>query len=183
MKKYVVRNKITQQVFGKFDTQNQANKKLVEYITENDEDSCSDEAGFLSIFDFEVKEEDVQEIASYEDAKALLGLSDEPLMTICGVSKHHGKALLALSKLFTIADAWNKEDGFVPDFSNEKQRKYYPWFEYNKGAAGFVCANTHWTATKAHATAGSLLCFATRERALAFGTQFKDLYNDFLLMQ
>lgn len=183
MKKYVVRNKTTQQVFGKFDTQNQASEKLVEYITENNEDYCSDEAGFLSIFDFEVKEEEVQEIASYEDAKALLGLSDEPLMTICGVSKHHEKALLALSKLFTIAEAWNNEDGFVPDFSNEEQRKYFPWFEYNKGAAGFVCANSYWAATGAAASVGSRLCFATRERAIAFGKQFEGLYNDFLLMQ
>lgn len=183
MKKYVVRNKTTQQVFGKFDTQNQASEKLVEYITENNEDYCSDEAGFLSIFDFEVKEEEVQEIASYEDAKALLGLSDEPLMTICGVSKHHEKVLLALSKLFTIAEAWNKEDGFVPDFSNEEQRKYFPWFEYNKGAAGFVCASTNWAATLAYAHVGSRLCFATRERAIAFGKQFEGLYNDFLLMK
>lgn len=183
MKKYVVRNKTTQQVFGKFDTQNQASEKLVEYITENNEDYCSDEAGFLSIFDFEVKEEEVQEIASYEDAKALLGLSDEPLMTICGVSKHHEKALLALSKLFTIAEAWNNEDGFVPDFSNEEQRKYFPWFEYNKGAAGFVCASTFWAAATADAHVGSRLCFATRERAIAFGKQFEGLYNDFLLMQ
>ena len=184
MKMYVVKNKTTKDVFGKFDTQNQASEKLVEYITENNEGYCSNEAGFLSIFDFEVKEEEVQEVASYEDAKAILGLSDESLMTICGVSKHHAKGLLALSKLFTIAEAWNKEDGFVPDFSNEEQRKYFPWFEYNKGAAGFVCVNTDWTATYAIASAGvgSRLCFATRERAIAFGTQFKDLYNDFLLL-
>ena len=182
MKKYVVRNKTTQQVFGKFDTQNQASEKLVEYITENNEDYCSDEAGFLSIFDFEVKEEEVQEVANYEAAKAILGLSDEPLITICGVSKHHANALLALSRLFTIAEAWNKEDGFVPDFSNEEQRKYFPWFEYNKGAAGFVCAPEHWSATSETAGVGSRLCFATRERAIAFGTQFKDLYNDFLLL-
>lgn len=183
MRKYVVRSKTTQQVFGKFETQNQASEKLVEYIKENNENYCSDEAGFLSIFDFEVKEEEVQEVANYEAAKDILGLSDEPLITICGVSKHHAKALLALSKLFTIAEAWNKEDGFVPDFSNEEQRKYFPWFEYNKGYAGFVYANTTWAATHATADVGSRLCFATRERALAFGNQFEELYNDFLLMQ
>lgn len=182
MKKYVVRNKTTQQVFGKFETQNQASEKLVEYITEQNDDVCSDEEGFLFIFDFEVKEEEVQEIASYEDAKAILGLSDESLMTICGVSKHHAKGLLALSKLFTIAEAWNKEDGFVPDFSNEEQLKYFPWFEYNKGSAGFVCADTNWTATAADASVGSRLCFATRERAFDFGKKFESLYNDFLLL-
>ena len=180
MKRYVVRNKTTQQVFGKFDTQNQASEKLVEYITEQNDEVCSDEDGFLSIFDFDVQEEEVQEIASYEDAKTYLGLSDEPLMTICGINKHHAKALLALSKLFTIAEAWNKEDGFVPDFSNEEQRKYFPWFKYNKGSAGFVCAHTYWAAT--NASVGSRLCFATSERAFDFGKKFESLYNDFLLL-
>lgn len=180
MKKYVVRNKTTNEVLGKFDTKNQASEKLVEYITEKNDDVCSDEDGFLSIFDFDVQEEEVQEIVSYEDAKKYLGLSDEPLMIICGVNKHHEKALLAFLKLFTIAEAWNKEDGFVPDFSNENQYKYFPWFEYNKDAAGFVCAHTHWTATCA--SVGSRLCFATRERAFDFGKKFESLHNDFLLL-
>lgn len=183
MKKYVVRNKTTNEVLGKFNTKNQANEKLVEYITEKNDDVCSDGDGFLSIFDFDVQEEEVQEIASYEDARTYLGLSDEPLMTICGVSKYHERALLALSKLFTIAEAWNKEDGFVPDFSNKNQYKYFPWFEYNKDAAGFVFANTYWTASVANAAVGSRLCFATRERAFDFGSKFEGLYNDFLLMQ
>lgn len=182
MKRYVVRNKTTQQVFGKFDTQNQASEKLIEYITEQNDEVCSDEDGFLSIFDFDVQEEEVQEIASYKDAKKYLGLSDEPMMTICGVKKYHKKALLAISKLLTIAEAWNKEDGFTPDFSNEEQRKYQPWFQYNKGDAVFVCTHATWTATYVHATVSYRLCFATHERAIAFGKKFEGLYNDFLLM-
>ena len=180
MKKYVVRNKTTNEVLGKFSTKNQASEKLIEYITEKNDDVCSDDDGFLSIFDFGVQEEEVQEIASYEDARTYLGLSDEPLMTICGVNKRHEKALLALSKLFTIAEAWNKEDGFVPDFSNENQYKYLPWFEYNKDSADFVF--TDWAATTAGANVCSRLCFATRERAFDFGKKFESLYNDFLLL-
>lgn len=182
MKKYVVRNKTTNEVLGKFSTKNQASEKLIEYITEENDDVCSDDDGFLSIFDFGVQEEEVQEIASYEDARTYLGLSDEPLMTICGVNKHHEKALLALSKLFTIAEAWNKEDGFVPDFSNEDQYKYFPWFEYNNYTAGFVFSATNWAVTTEDAGVGSRLCFATRERAFDFGKKFESLYNDFLLL-
>lgn len=37
-------------------------------------------------------------------------------------------ALIALNKLFTIAEAWNKLDGFVPDFSNWSQNKWTPLF-------------------------------------------------------
>lgn len=182
MKKYVVRNKTTNKVLGKFDTKNQASEKLVEYITEKNDDVYSDEDGFLSIFDFDVQEEEVQEIASYEDARTYLGLSDEPLMTICGVNKRHEKALLALSKLFTIAEAWNKEDGFVPDFSDWEQDKWFPWFKYDNDVAGFVYACTANAPTGADAYFGSRLCFATRERSHAFGKKFESLYNDFLLL-
>lgn len=182
MKKYVVINKTTNEVLGKFCTKNQVSEKLVEYITEQNDDVCSDEDGFLSIFDFDVQEEEVQEIASYEDAKKYLGLSDEQLMKIWVVNKHHEKALLALSKLCTIEEAWNKEDGFVPDFSNETQHKYFPSFEYNKDTAGFVCVSTSWTVARSSAYLGSRLCFATRERAFDFGKKFESLYNDFLLL-
>ena len=48
MKKYVVRNKTTNEVLGKFDTKNQASEKLVEYITEKNDNVCSDEDDFLS---------------------------------------------------------------------------------------------------------------------------------------
>lgn len=181
MKKYVVRNKTTNKVLGKFDTKNQASEKLVEYITEKNDDVYSDEDGFLSIFDFDVQEEEVQEIASYEDARTYLGLSDEPLMTICGVNKRHEKALLALSKLFTIAEAWNKEDGFVPDFSDWEQDKWFPWFVYDKDAAGFVYACTANAPTVAYALIGSRLCFKSSARAAQFGKQFADLYNKVFL--
>jgi len=182
MKKYVVRNKTTQQVFGKFDTQNQASEKLVEYITEKNDDVCSDEDGFLSIFDFDVQEEEVQMIASYEEAKRYLNIPSGLHIVMHEANPNLCKALLALHKLFTIAEAWNKEDGFVPDFNDARQYKYSPLFEYSEDAAGFVCADASWAATYANASVGSRLCFSTCERAFDFGKKFESLYNDFLLL-
>ena len=75
----------------------------------------------------------------------------------------HIEALVALNRLFTIAEAWNKADGFVPDFSDWKQNKWYPWFKYDKDAAGFVYAITADTPTAAHANFGSRLCFIPNE--------------------
>lgn len=173
MKKYIVINKTTQQVFGKFDEHETAVQELLI--------SLQNSGRTTEVFDFVVNEEEVQEIASYEEACDYLGLPKSDI-AMC-VSDKHNKALIALAKLFTIAEAWNKEDGFVPDFSNENQYKYFPWFEYNKDAAGFVFACTDWTAAYASAPVGSRLCFATRERAFDFGKQFEDLYNDFLLMR
>lgn len=97
------------------------------------------------------------------------------------INPKHIEALIALNKLFTIAQAWNKEDGFVPDFSDWEQDKWFPWFVYNKDAAGFVCANTTYAPTFAYATVGSRLCFKSSARAAQFGKQFAELYNKVFL--
>lgn len=110
-------------------------------------------------------------IDSYEKAADYLGED----------AKNHQKALLALEKLIVIAEAWNKQDGFVPDFSNRNQYKYFPRFAYNDKAAGFVYANTTNAAADTIAYFGSRLCFKSEERATQFGKQFIDLWNDFLL--
>ena len=93
------------------------------------------------------------------------------------------KALVALNELFTIAQAWNKEDNFTPDFSNRNQTKWFPWFVYSNAAAGFVFASSTNTATNAAANFGSRLCFKTSDRARQFGEQFIDLWNDVLLFR
>ena len=97
------------------------------------------------------------------------------------INLKHIKALIALNKLFTIAQAWNKEDGFVPDFSDWEQDKWFPWFTYDKDAAGFVFAYTNGTPTIANANISSQLCFKTPERAEQFGKQFVDMYNEIFL--
>ena len=94
---------------------------------------------------------------------------------------HHLNASIALNKLFTIAQAWNKEDGFVPDFSDCNQDKWFPWFKYDEDAAGFVYSSTNNATTHAYAASGSRLCFKSSERAEQFGKQFADLYNKVFL--
>ena len=110
-------------------------------------------------------------IDSYEAAADYLGED----------AKNHQKALTALVNLIVIAEAWNKQDGFVPDFSNRNQGKWFPWFIYNDKATGFVFAYTNNADMTTAAFYGSLLCFKTEERAEQFGKQFIDLWNDFLL--
>ena len=119
------------------------------------------------------------EVDSFESACEYLGI--EHKFAVCGSDNKHHKAMVSLFKLITIAEAWNKEDEFVPDFSNRNQYKYFPWFQYNDNSAGFVCADTDFAATYACARVGSRLCFKTESRAKRFGIQFIELWNDFLL--
>lgn len=89
-------------------------------------------------------------------------------------------ALIALNKLFTIAEAWNKLDGFVPDFSNWSQNKWTPLFEQTTSTKRLELSITC-KFTEVNESFGPRLCFKTHERAWQFGTQFLDLYNQVFL--
>ena len=112
-------------------------------------------------------------INSYEAAADYLG----------GNAKNHQKALTALMKLIVIAEAWNKQDEFVPDYGNINQDKWFPWFRYDNKSAGFVYEESDRTSTDAESILGSRICFKSPERTKQFGTQFINLWNDFLLFR
>mgnify|MGYP003499661491 FL=1 len=182
-----------------FDAKVDAIEAMNEEIdTYNDKYNLTEEEG-LSPFDFtmdvvdvEEKKEDNDIEKDFEDAREKLDsfnvTSDEAAkhfdslaQLIRNANPRHIKALIALNKLFTIAEKWNKEDGFVPDFSNKGQWKYYPWFKYEVESAGFVCSSNV-TASAASARLGSRLCFNSASRAEEFGKKYVDLYNEVFLL-
>lgn len=127
-----------------------------------------------------VKRKHSEKVANFEDA-ARLALLGNVTRLITDINPKHIKALIALNELFTIAEAWNKEDGFVPDFSDNEQDRWFPWFKYDKNTARFVYAFTNNSPILGYAYFGSRLCFKTTERAKQFGKQFEDLYNKVFL--
>lgn len=209
MKEYIVtRTKDEKTVIGKFadkaDAVDAMNDYIDEFNNENDLDSSDDD--FLTPFDFTLEVVETKEVNEYitnfEEARKNLGGKSNADFTVSqkilsgntvnlkdvtrlvnDINPKHVKALISLNELFTIAEAWNKEDGFVPDYSNYNQDKWFPWFVYDKGSAGFVSANTNFTSSSAYALIGSRLCFKTANRARQFGKQFIDLWNDVLLFK
>lgn len=132
-----------------------------------------------------VKRKRSKKVAHLQEA-ARLALLGNVARLVTDINPKHLKALIALNKLFTIAEAWNKEDGFFPNFSDWEQDKWFPQFRYNDDAAGFVCADaqymsTHYTPTNVAAYINSRLCFKTSERAAQFGKLFVDLFNKIFL--
>lgn len=123
-----------------------------------------------------VKRKHSEKVAHLQEA-ARLALFEDVARLVTDINPKHIKALIALNELFTIAEAWNKEDDFVPDFSDWNQDKWFPWFKYDEDVAGFVYVSTASTPADAYAPFGFRLCFKTSERAEQFGKQFDDLYN------
>lgn len=205
MKKFVLIQNGKEKPVGKYATKAEAADVMEQIIDDNNDDLDSDDENYLTAFDFRLEEVEVEEIneivLSFDDARAYLNgkpnndftVSKKVLSGNCvqladvarlvqDVNPNHIKALVALNELFTIAEAWNKADNFVPDFSDASQSKYFPWFVYDKGVAGFVYASTHYAPSTTTANIGSRLCFKTRNRAIQFGKQFVDLYNQVFLL-
>lgn len=193
MKKYIIKNAdgseqaVMQAVH---ESREEAGRVLMRYLSYHNENW--DVGSHLSPFDFileEVEHTEVNEvITDFESARKELGLkpntcynlSEHVPKFVSDINPKHIEALIALNKLFTIAQAWNKEDGFVSDFSDCEQDKWFPWFKYDEVAAKFIYVNTGSTSIDIPAF-GSHLCFKTFERAEQFGKQFVDLYNEVFL--
>lgn len=204
MKKYRIKNAdgseqtVMQAVH---ESRKEAGRELMRYLSYHNENWDVD--NHLSPFDFvleEVECGDINEvITDFESARETLGgkpntdfyvvkrkLSgkvaqfEDVARLVTDINPKHIKALIALNKLFTISEAWNKEDGFVPDFSDRCQDKWIPWFDYDKNTARFMFRNTFNAPTNAY-NFSSRLCFKTFARAKQFGKQFAKLYNKVFL--
>ncbi|MCM1543671.1 MAG: hypothetical protein NC110_00070 [Ruminococcus sp.] len=178
---------------------------FLDYVNDFNDDVV-DDADKVSIFDYELAVEEVkdvnEEITDYQTARAYLGgkpnlqfkvaqqadtmtttvpTLEDVTRLVQSLNPSHVQALQALNELFTIAQAWNKADNFMPDYSNRNQDKWFPWFVYDADAAGFVSANTYGAPSYTYASLGSRLCFKTANRARQFGKQFIDLWNKVLM--
>lgn len=204
MKKYILKLlKDDGYVCGEFFTKQQAAEEMNIFIADYNKIVSSDKQ--ITPFDFKLEEVDLdginEAVNEYKKARLFLGIKpnmefylarrnseaialpfEETSQFLEDLNPRHLKALSALNKLFTIAEAWNKADDFVPDFSNTNQYKYYPWFFYDKDAAGFVVALTLNTASHTYVNFGSRLCFKTANRAHQFGKMFTDLFNEIFLL-
>jgi len=79
-------------------------------------------------------------------------------------------------KLKTVTKALN--EGWVPDWTNDKQQKWYPYFRLSSGV--FVFHDTDYYCSNAYAGHGSRLCFPSDELATYAGKQFSEIYKGFM---
>jgi hypothetical protein len=108
---------------------------------------------------------------SYEDACRELG--EQPITD-------WGDATLdeiAYKKLKVIAKALN--EGWQADYSNNNQKKWYPYFYMSP--SGFAFYDTYHGCSYPHAGRSARLCFKDDATAEYAGKQFLKLWEDFIL--
>ena len=114
-------------------------------------------------------------VKTFEDARKLTGRPDVP--DFSNLPTDMRKHFEAQYKMIVIAEALN--EGWIPDWDNYNEYKYYPWFEMSPSSFAFydsLCAYA-----LADAGSGSRLCLKNKELSEYCGKQFIDLWKQFII--
>lgn len=116
-------------------------------------------------------------IKSFEDVLKVIQPTDTLELAILSYSGKNARLIgqRAFLMVQMIAEVLN--EGWKPDWSDSDEYKYYPWFEFKKGFGFSEATYDSWDAGTG---VGSRLCFKNRELAEYAGSQFQDIYNEFL---
>ena len=115
-----------------------------------------------------------KDIKTFEDACNYLGIDPDDITRGNNTSDE-----LAYKKLKVITKALN-ENNWTPDFTNDNQKKWYPYFKVSSSGFGFSVASYFCAFTDT--SCGSRLCVSTQEKADYFGRQFESLWEQFLMI-
>ena len=122
------------------------------------------------------KPRDWKDIKTFEDACEALGITTNSHTPI--FDEDEAPDEIAYKKLKVIVAAINQ--GWVPDWTNSNQYKYYPYFNLSSGS-GF--SGHDYDDRYSYSHVGSRLCFESREKCLYAAEQFKDIYEDFFIIK
>lgn len=74
-------------------------------------------------------------------------------------------------------------DGWKPNWSDYNENKYYPWFNMNDSSAPLGFSYIDFVCDYTDTNLGARLCYKNRELAKYAGTQFLELYRDFMVIE
>jgi len=94
------------------------------------------------------------------------------------LQKRKASDLTSADKLMIICRVLNGD--WLPDWTDYSQYKYYPWFTHK---SGFGLSYGDCVYARTDASVGARLCYKTSDLAKYAGTQFADLYNDYLTLK
>ena len=120
---------------------------------------------------------DYKTIKTFEDACQKLGIDPAHLPDTSMIPAEFAKPIIAVYKLMIIFKAIN--NGWIPDWSNRNQYKYYAWFWVSSSGVGFSPSGYGYSGTRT--TVGSRLCTDTSDKAEYIAEQFKSEYQEYLL--
>jgi len=120
---------------------------------------------------------DYKTIKTFEDACRKLDIDPTKLPDVSGIPEEFATPIVAAYKLMIIYKAIN--NGWIPNWNNCAQWKYYPW--YGVLSSGFGFSGSGYDCDGTGASVGSRLCTDSSDKALYISEQFKKEYEDYFL--
>lgn len=121
---------------------------------------------------------DYKKIKTFKNACKILKLDPWNLPEVSSIPDKYRQSVIAGYKLRIIFEAIN--NGWLPEWGNKIQLKYFPWFVI--GSSGFTIEGTGTSIDYTHTSVGTLFCTDTREKAIYIAEQFKQEYQEYLLL-
>jgi hypothetical protein len=120
---------------------------------------------------------DVKErIKFIDDAIKELGDNDPEVLDLLVLQKSNvSEHIIYNQMLVVIVKALN--EGWVPDWQNDDQWKYYPWFYMDDSSAPGRFSFDGSADRRSDSTVGSRLCFKSRELSDYSANQFLEIYK------
>lgn len=120
----------------------------------------------------------LERIKTYEDAcedQGITPLDQTDFLFLPDIDQKHA---FAAHKINTIIRSLN--EGWVPDWNNSSEYKYYVWYKWAGSGSGFTCVG--YDCGCAYSIVGSRLHFKTRELAQYFAKTFIKEINDYFII-
>jgi hypothetical protein len=131
-----------------------------------------------SLFGKLVPENITDKVKTFEDACEVLNIDSAVVLPpINPVLSKDVESIYAYIQLIIITRALN--EGWEPDWDDDDEYKYYPWF-YMQSGSGFRLGYVG--VYFGHSFVGSRLCFQKEEVAKYAATQFLDIYKQFMTL-
>jgi len=122
-----------------------------------------------------------KKITSFETACEDQGLNPSDLPIVNHLPEWMQQSIIDYYKLSVIIRSLN--EGWVPNFNDWNEDKYFNFFYANFGAAaGVGCVDSKRVPSSTSTILGSRLCFKTRKLAIYAAEKFEALYRSYLLL-
>ncbi len=120
-------------------------------------------------------------IKTMTDVYAAKGTTESEFLPYANPETDLQKGVNAAAKLFLLAEVLN--EGWKPDWNDNNQRKYYPWFDMEDSAGAGSGFSHDYYYVFSFSDFGSRLVFKTWELAKFAAEQFLEVYREFMTFQ
>ncbi len=142
-----------------YENSNETGRKIL--IDQYGQDAFIDDNDYMKLFEGFCKDHNLvfADIVPFKDPKT--------------TQQHSVNAHAMLQEIVPL-----ENEGYVPNWDNSNEYKYYPWFYMPSSGSGFAFYSTDsWIS---YAVAGSRLCFRTSERCELIAKKYLPIYKKWL---